>query len=176
VEPRGYFLVTMHRSENVDEPTRLERLLQGLQAIAEAHAKPMLISLHPRTASRMQSFGLSIGSTGVRLLEPMGFREFVTLERHALAVVSDSGTVQEECAIFGVPNVTIRDVTERPETLEAGTNVLSGSFPDEMARAVDMAIGLGGNWQPPPEYLADNVSRTVTKIVLGYLSTRRHAG
>jgi UDP-N-acetylglucosamine 2-epimerase (non-hydrolysing) len=174
VAPREYFLVTLHRSENVDEAPRLDRLLQGLQRIVESRDTPMLVSLHPRTASRMTAFGLTVENPRVRLLEPMGFVDFATLERNAAAVISDSGTVQEECAIFGVPNVTVRDVTERPETIEAGTNILSGSAPEDLARALDVAIMLGGEWQPPPEYLIDNVSRTVVKIVLGFTSVRHH--
>ena len=83
-------------------------------------------------------------------------------------MLSDSGTVQEECCIFGVPNVTIRDVTERPETLECGSNILSGGRPENIARCVAVALERSTNWQPPPEYLAAHVSNSVTKIVLGH--------
>ena len=176
VRKEDYFLVTMHRAENVDDGPRLERLLRGLQQIAAHHETPMLVSLHPRTASRMEQYGLTVEDPRVRLLRPMGFVDFVTLERYARAVISDSGTVQEECAIMGVPNVTIRDVTERPETIEAGTNILAGSSPDAMLRSLDVAIALGGGWRAPAGYLTDDVSRTVAKIVLGYTSIRRHAG
>jgi UDP-N-acetylglucosamine 2-epimerase (non-hydrolysing) len=174
VQAGGYFLVTLHRSENVDEPERLDRILRGLQAVVEKYDRPMLVSLHPRTASRMEAFGLTVASQRVRLLKPLGFLGFVALERHALAVLSDSGTVQEECAILGVPNVTLRDVTERPETIERGTNVLAGSNPAALLRALDVALELGGDWSAPPEYCVENVSRTVAKIVLGFTSIRRH--
>ena len=76
----------------------------------------------------------------IRLLEPLGFFDFVHLEKNSLAVLTDSGTVQEECAILGVPNVTLRDVTERPETLECGSNVIAGAHPDSIIRGVDLAI------------------------------------
>jgi UDP-N-acetylglucosamine 2-epimerase (non-hydrolysing) len=108
------------------------------------------------------------------MLEPLGFLDFVKLERHARAVLSDSGTVQEECAIFGVPNVTLRDVTERPETLECGSNILSGALVDDVLRALRLALSLGTDWSPPPEYLQPRTSRAVAKILLGYLSVRRH--
>ena len=89
-------------------------------------------------------------------------------------MLSDSGTVQEECAIFRVPNVTIRDVTERPETLECGSNILSGADPDALARAMRMVLALPAEWHAPPEYETPAVSRVVAKIVLGRLSLRRH--
>jgi UDP-N-acetylglucosamine 2-epimerase (non-hydrolysing) len=82
--------------------------------------------------------------------------------------LSDSGTVQEEACIFGVPNVTIRDVTERPETLECGSNVLSGAEPQRILRLVDFVTRAKRKWQPPPEYLVENVSDTVCRIVSSY--------
>lgn len=174
VSPNEFFLVTMHRSENVDEPERLERLLKGLALVADKYEHPLLVSVHPRTASKLSQFGLSPESSRVRLLEPLGFFDFVKLEKNALAVLSDSGTVQEECAILGIPNVTIRDVTERPETIECGSNILSGSASEDILRAVDIALTLPQSWTAPEEYLAENVSGTVVKIVLGYTSLRKH--
>jgi UDP-N-acetylglucosamine 2-epimerase (non-hydrolysing) len=174
VEKNAFFLVTLHRSENVDEPRRLDLLLEGLSRVADRYAMPMLVSVHPRTASKLEKFGLSPQSSRVRLLDPLGFFDFVKLEKTAHLVLSDSGTVQEECAIFGVPNVTLRDVTERPETLECGSNVLTGPEPDSVARAVELALGTSAQWAPPAEYVAPDVSRAVAKIVLGYLSLRRH--
>lgn len=176
VSSNEFFLVTMHRSENVDEPERLERLLKGLALVADKYEHQMLVSVHPRTANKLSQFGLSPESNRVRLLEPLGFFDFVKLEKNALAVLSDSGTVQEECAIFGVPNVTIRDVTERPETIECGSNILSGSDPKDILRAVDIALTLPQTWTAPDEYLAENVSGTIVKIVLGYSSLRKHFG
>ncbi len=90
------------------------------------------------------------------------------------AVLTDSGTVQEECAIFNVPNVTVRDVTERPETLECGSNIISGAETEMIAKAVDLAVSLPATWIAPKEYLAENVSHTVAKIVLGYHSIKKH--
>ena len=169
-----YLLVTLHRAENVDEPKRLEAFLGALSAVAEDQACPVAVSVHPRTADKLQRFGLGAASPRVRMLEPLGFLDFVKLERHARAVLSDSGTVQEECAIFGVPNVTLRDVTERPETLECGSNVLSGASADDVLRALRLALSLGTDWAAPPEYLQPRASRAVAKILLGYLSVRRH--
>jgi UDP-N-acetylglucosamine 2-epimerase (non-hydrolysing) len=172
VKEGEYLLVTLHRAENVDEPERLRRLVEGLVAAGEHEKVPVLVSVHPRTADRMTRFG--IGSSGLRLLTPLGFFDFVRLEKHARAVLSDSGTVQEECAIFRVPNVTLRDVTERAETVECGSNVLSGAGRADLLRALRMAVDLGVEWTPPSEYETRDVSRAVAKIVLGYTSIRRH--
>jgi len=173
VGERNYLLVTLHRAENVDDPVRLQRLCDGLAAVGREQGVPVLVSVHPRTADRLRRGGVQAGD--LRLLEPFGFFDFVKLEKSARAVLSDSGTVQEECAIFGVPNVTLRDVTERPETIECGSNILSGSRPEDMRRSLAIALGTPPTWSAPPEYTTRDVSRTVTKILLGYSSIRRHA-
>jgi UDP-N-acetylglucosamine 2-epimerase (non-hydrolysing) len=170
VAERGYFLVTLHRAENVDDPVRLESFLTGLSRVAERWQKPMVVSLHPRTADKLDRFGLGATSERVRILQPMGFFDFVRLEKSAFCALSDSGTVQEECCIFNVPNVTLRDVTERAETIECGSNVLSGAEPAMIESAVRLAVESSTDWTPPPEYLEREVSRTVAKIVLGFRS------
>ena len=107
LEPRQYFLVTMHRAENVDDPTRLGSLLEGLHQVETKYQQPILVSLHPRTRDKMSQYGLSIRSELIHLLNPLGFFDFVALERNARAVLTDSGTVQEECCIFRVPNADV---------------------------------------------------------------------
>lgn len=170
LEAGRYFLVTMHREENVDVKGRLESLARSLELIHREYGHPVIISTHPRTRKRMEEFGISVKNPGVRFLEPFGFFEFITLEQNAYCVLSDSGTVQEECAIFCVPNVTIRDVTERPETIECGSNILSGVEPESVTGCVRTVLGLTGRWEPPKEYRVNNVSDTVIKILLGYFS------
>jgi UDP-N-acetylglucosamine 2-epimerase (non-hydrolysing) len=168
VAPREFFLTTLHRAENVDDPQRLQDLLTGLRRVCEKYEQPMIVSLHPRTADKMRRFGLETGSDLVRLVPPMGFFDFVSLEKNARCALSDSGTVQEECCIFGVPNVTVRDVTERPETMECGSNILTGADPNTIERAVDLALHSSQSWTPPAEYVEANVTTTVSKILLSY--------
>ncbi len=169
LEKDRYFLVTMHRAENVDIRERLDGLARSLVRVQREYGVPVIISTHPRTKKRMEQFGIAPGNRMVRFLPPFGFFDFISLERNAKCVLSDSGTVQEECAIFGTPNVTIRDVTERPETLECGSNVLSGADVDSVVRCVGTVLSLRGRWAPPREYLAENVSDTVARIVTGFL-------
>jgi UDP-N-acetylglucosamine 2-epimerase (non-hydrolysing) len=164
--PKGFFLATLHRAENVDDEQRLRGFVTTLDRVASLHGLPMLISLHPRTLDRLEHFGIDLGSH-IRVMKPLGFFDFVRLETEAACVLSDSGTVQEECCIFGVPNVTLRDVTERAETIECGSNILTGGDGAAIERAVSLALAKSP-WTPPAEYLAPNVSQTVAKIVLGY--------
>jgi UDP-N-acetylglucosamine 2-epimerase (non-hydrolysing) len=169
LQPQKYYLVTLHRAENVDVP---ERLAQFVEAFDQLHAEyniPVICSLHPRTRSQLVRQSTEMESKGIRTYEPFGFFDFVKLEKQALCVLSDSGTVQEECCIFGVPNVTIRDVTERPETIEAGSNILSGAAPENILHCVRVVASRAPHWRAPSEYLAADVSQTISKIVTGYL-------
>ena len=118
----------------------------------------------------MEQFGLDKTNPMLRFLPPFGFFDFIALEKNALCVLSDSGTVQEETALFGVPNVTLRDVTERPETLECGSNMLSGADVDSVIASVHTVLALHQPWRPPVEYLQENVSETVIRILLGHYS------
>ncbi|MDI6901111.1 MAG: UDP-N-acetylglucosamine 2-epimerase (non-hydrolyzing) [Anaerosomatales bacterium] len=165
VTPGEYFLVTAHRAETVDVPGRLESLVSALNLAVDTYGRPALCALHPRTADKMRQFGVLHGR--VTFVPPMGLADFVRLEQEAFCVLSDSGTVQEECCIFGVPTVTMRDVTERPETIECGSNVLAGVEAARILPAIDLATRSRGTWTPPSEYLRDNVSDTVARIVLG---------
>jgi UDP-N-acetylglucosamine 2-epimerase (non-hydrolysing) len=162
-----YFLVTLHRAENVDIEPRLRGILAALETLATEYDFPMICSLHPRTRSKLEKFGIRRESY-IRFVEPLGFLDFVRLEKSAFCILSDSGTVQEEACIFRVPNVTLRDVTERPETLECGSNMLSGADCDSIHRAVRFVTGGRAGWSIPPEYAQPGVAQTVCRIVLGY--------
>lgn len=168
-----YFLVTMHRAENVDNPDRLRDLILALSSLHAQYGFPVICSLHPRTASSLEHFGIDAEQSGLRMLQPMGFFDFVRLEQSAFCCLSDSGTVQEEACIFGVPNVTIRDVTERPETIECGSNFLAGSDPALIKNAVSLVTSSPPRWTPPPEYLQPNVAETACRIVTAYRSADR---
>ena len=166
----GFFLVTMHRAENVDNKDRLSNILMSLDEISRKYRQPVIVSAHPRTKSKIKQFKLKATGKDVRLLEPFGFFDFTALETQARCIITDSGTVQEEGCILGVPNLTIRDVTERPETIEYGSNLLAGVVPDFVLNALEVVLNENCDWTPPPEYLTHNVSSKVVKILLGYLN------
>jgi UDP-N-acetylglucosamine 2-epimerase (non-hydrolysing) len=130
---------------------------------------PVIMSLHPRTRQKLKQFGIKISNLNVRFIDPPGFFPFIALELNAFCVLSDSGTVQEECCIFKIPNVTLRDVTERPETIECGSNVLAGSNPQEVLKCVMTVLSNPPKWLPPAEYLVTDVTNTVARIMLGQI-------
>jgi UDP-N-acetylglucosamine 2-epimerase (non-hydrolysing) len=168
VKNRNYFLVTLHRQENVDVEARLRSVAQALNRLHEVYGVPVIWSVHPRTRNRMREQGIQLNESGVHAVEPLGLFEFVHLEKNALCVLTDSGTVQEECAIYKVPNVTVRDVTERPETVEGGTNMISGAEQESILRCVKTVLDQPRDWRTPLEYLVPMVSSTIVKIVGGY--------
>jgi UDP-N-acetylglucosamine 2-epimerase (non-hydrolysing) len=175
LKEKEFFLVTMHRAENVDNEQRLRALIETLALLHKQFHLPVLCSLHPRTRSTAQRFRINLHREGVSCFEPFGFFDFIRLEQSAFGVLSDSGTVQEEACIMGVPNVTIRDVTERPETIECGSNVLTGTDTQTILKIVNMVTREKPGWNPPEEYLAPHVAATVAGIMLGYRSERAGA-
>lgn len=164
----NFILVTVHRAETVDVEEDLSSLIKGLESLQKTFAFPIICSFHPRTRDKIQKFGVDITKTGITFLEPLSFFEFIHLEKNAFCVATDSGTVQEECCIFNVPNVTLREMTERPETIECGGNALTGLDPEAILQAVNMTKEEEQKWNPPAEYLEKNVSTKVLKILLGH--------
>lgn len=154
-----YYLVTLHRSENVDNPERLKQFADTLNKLDKRVYWPM----HPHTKAKLKTKL----KKHITVWEPLGFIEFINMYTKAFCVLTDSGTVQEECAILGTPVVTLRDTTERPETIEAGCNFISGCEPESILRGIEV-VTRPGIRQAPEEYFVKSVSDTVVKIVLGY--------
>lgn len=159
-----YFLATLHRAENVDDPERLIKFIEALNQITNKYTFPIVWSVHPHTHKQIAKYELS---DGIITTQPLGLFDFIKLEKNAYCVLTDSGTVQEECAIFGVPVVTLRDSTERPETIESGSNFISGCEPEAILRGIEV-VTRPGIRQAPEEYFVENVSDTILKIVLSY--------
>jgi UDP-N-acetylglucosamine 2-epimerase (non-hydrolysing) len=140
--PKGYAVATFHRPSNVDEPESLRNLVDTLGALC-AHL-PVVLPLHPRTRARAASHGLLgmlVALPGLHLTEPLGYLDFLGLVRNSRLVVTDSGGIQEETTYLGIPCITMRENTERPITVDLGTNVLVGSDRDLLLRAVDEVLG-----------------------------------
>lgn len=164
----NFVLVTAHRQENVDVPERLENILHALCQISDEHHLDVIFSVHPRTKSRigedLQSYLTDFPK--VRLYEPFGFFDFVRMEKHCLAAITDSGTVQEECCLFNRPVVTIRDTTERPETVECGSNMVSGLEVEDILRCFNIMLSCDTEWTYPIGYADYDVSDRIVKFVL----------
>lgn len=169
LEAKRYFLVTVHREENVMNQERLENIMNALAKVTNHFKMPIVFSRHPRTASKLREFNyayVDFYQNKIIAHDPFGFKDFITLEKEALCVLSDSGTCQEECCIFKTPCVTLRDVTERQETLECGSNILSGVNPDKILSCVKVAVK-SKEWSLPNGYFESNVSDKVARIIMG---------
>ncbi|MTH52047.1 UDP-N-acetylglucosamine 2-epimerase (non-hydrolyzing) [Bacillus mangrovi] len=166
LKQKDYLLATIHRSENVDQQEHLQEIFEGLNLTAESQNKRLICSIHPRTKSRLDQAGIKLHPL-VEFYKPFSFFDFVHLEQRAACVLTDSGTVQEECCLFHVPAVTVRKTTERPETIACGSNILSGINKDRIADCTKYMMSLPPDWEVPAEYLRVNVSDTVIKILLG---------
>ncbi|MFC1985827.1 non-hydrolyzing UDP-N-acetylglucosamine 2-epimerase [Chloroflexota bacterium] len=147
LKPKEYFLVTLHRQENVDNRARFAFILEGLYGVANEFKMPVVYPIHPRSRKMMAEFNLN--ARGLRLVEPVDFLDFLQLENNARLVLTDSGGIQEESCILGVPCVTLRDNTERPETLEVGSNTLAGVLPDRIVECARLMLGRESNWVNP---------------------------
>ena len=144
----GYVLITAHRQENVDEKASLKEIFEGLKLVHNELGVPLIYPIHPRTKKRIKEFGLKIVE-GIELIEPVGFLEFLQLETNAKLVLTDSGGVQEESCILKIPCVTLRDNTERPETIEVGSNILAGTKPENILESVKYMLKRENNWENP---------------------------
>ncbi|MHC1604391.1 MAG: non-hydrolyzing UDP-N-acetylglucosamine 2-epimerase [Candidatus Methanofastidiosia archaeon] len=147
--PNGeYILVTAHRQENVDNPARLKSILESLHALSESLNVGVLFPAHPRTVKMMKRFLLD-KPPGVEIIKPVGYLEFLQLESKALLIVTDSGGVQEEACILNVPCVTIRENTERPETVDVGANILAGTEKEKIVEMASRMANFDRKWVNP---------------------------
>jgi UDP-N-acetylglucosamine 2-epimerase (non-hydrolysing) len=164
VSEKNYFLVTCHRAENVDDAAELGKILRALAAVIRKFKKKIVWPLYPRTKKAIKRFGYSIPDEVV-VTEPLGFMEFLALEKYAACAITDSGTVQEECCILNVPCVTIRLSTERPETIELGSNIVAGTDPKKIVQAVQTMMEAKHDWKHP---YGENVSSKMVDILKRY--------
>ncbi len=158
--PQEYILATAHREENVDNPARLAGIIRGLQLIGKNADLPVISPVHPRTARIIAES--RIDTDGITLIKPVGFLEFLQLESQARLVLTDSGGVQEEACILGVPCVTFRERTERPETVLAGANVVVGTNPQDIFYGAYMMMDAKPGWEQP--FGDGHAARRIVKI------------
>ena len=162
----NYFLATFHRNENVTDEGVLRHILHGLNALYNTHKLPIICSMHPKTRTNLDKFGIT-APEGIHFVSPMGLFDFIALQRGAKCIITDSGTIPEEATIMGVPSVVIRNHTERPELIEAGSTILCGTKSKDITDAVDLALKSSTKWIIPQEYTIKDVSDRVVKLILG---------
>lgn len=170
LERQQYFLVSLHRAENVDVQRHLRSMLATLNRLQDEYQLPVIVSTHPRTRDKLEKLGDTDVRGDVRFLKPFGYHDYVHLQLHARCTLSDSGTISEEAAIFGFPAVTIRNSIERPEAMDTGHIVLTGLDQEVILEAVRLVVANQAatrEHQIPAEYSVTNTSFRVLKLILG---------
>jgi UDP-N-acetyl-L-fucosamine synthase len=174
LKPRGYFIVSLHREENVDSSQRLRALLETLNALAVQYDMPVIVSTHPRTQKRIDALKARRLDPRVQHLKPFGFHDYNHLQMEAFCAISDSGTIAEEASILGFPAITPRDAIERPEGLDVGCILMTGLDRDTIVNAVDAVTRMFAERSElrlshpvPADYCIINTSERVVSLILG---------
>jgi len=169
-----FFLVSVHREENVDNPDNLHQIVEVLNQLVRKYNLPVIVSTHPRTRKRLETLNSIVPVPQIRFLKPFGFSDYNFLQMNALCVISDSGTISEESSILRFPAITIRNSMERPEAIDAGTIILSGFDSSIVLDSVVLAIEEQANYDKIcQEYQVSNTSHRVLKLILGTAKLHR---
>lgn len=169
LEPKKYFAVSIHREENVENRESLAKLMATLTAIADYYKIPIAVSTHPRTAARLKEFKFDEHPL-IHFHKPFGYFDYIQLQKNALCVLSDSGTIPEEAAILGFPALQVRESSERPEALDEGVIILSGLDKDTVLHSIEIATkqyAKGEKFNAPRNYRDTNVSSKVLRLIIG---------
>jgi len=170
LKQEGYFIVSIHREENVDNKENLGLLLRSLNLICEEYGLPVIVSTHPRTRKRIEALTETGLHANIQFLKPFGFFDYNHLQMHAFCAISDSGTISEESSILSFPAITVRNAMERPEVLDTGNIILTGLNPDTIVQAIKVVTEEKASQRKhtiPAEYEVVNVSQRVVKLIVG---------
>ena len=167
----NYFVVSAHREENISSEQNFMDLVDSLNTIAETYQIPVIVSTHPRTKKMIEAKGIAFNSL-VKTMKPLGFNEYVKLQKYAKAVLSDSGTISEESSILGFKALNIRQAHERPEAMEEASVMMVGLSPERimqgLTQVLQQKVGDERNFRPVADYSMPNVSEKVVRIIISY--------
>lgn len=169
-----YFLISAHREENIDYTENFQIIIELLDRLAKLFGLRILFSTHPRTRKKMESFGYENRNRLVEFMKPYGFFDYINLQKNAFCVISDSGTITEEASLLQFPAITIRQAHERPEGMDEGTVIMTGLNIDNIITSIKITRSQFEDTPKPfnvvPDYIVDNLSKKVTKIIYSYKS------
>jgi len=177
LKTKKYFVVSVHREENVDNPENLKKIIEVLNALSKKYNYPIIVSTHPRTRKRIEelkklsakSYPLS-ANKNIKFLKPFGFLDYVNLQMNAACTISDSGTISEESAILNFPAISIRQSMERPEAQDTGSIILTGFDQSAVIESIEISVkenSLNNKIEIPPDYQITNTSMRVLKLIIG---------
>lgn len=169
---KKYFVVSVHREENVDDPSNLKELFVSFNEVAESHNLPIIVTLHPRTKKRLNS-EIKIHPL-IKFHAPFGIFEYIKLEQNALCTLSDSGSIQEESSLLGFHAIQVRANVERPEAFEKGVIILAGLNKNTILNAIEMTVKQKEKIAPPDDYKDTNVSEKVARLMMGLVAARKY--
>jgi len=179
IKPKKYFMVSVHREENVDNPENLKKILTVLDKLAEQYKLPIIVSTHPRTRKRIENLRKTAKSASsvfhsnplIHYMKPFGFTDYIALQKNAICTISDSGTISEESTMLNFPAISLRQSMERPEAQDSGKIILTGFDPDIVLNAIAAVIGehraQNTEHRTPEEYFIPDTSWRVVKLILG---------
>jgi len=159
---KDFILLTLHREENADNPEKLKSIIKGTEMISEYFDTPVIYPIHPRTKKNLKKFGIEINEKFIKLVDPLNYFKFLSYLKSCKFVLTDSGGVQEEACILKIPCVTLRDNTERPETINIGANILAGSNPKKILESAVKMSKANKKWENP---YGEDVGKKIVDIV-----------
>ncbi len=171
LKKKKYFLISIHREENVDDKRNFKNLLDALEAIADKYKLPIIVSTHPRTREKLEKIAYHNSKKLIRFLKPFGFHDYNKLQIDSLCVLSDSGTITEEASLLNLSAITIRQTHERPEGMDETTVLMSGLSKNRILQSIDLAIKHHrpkSNFNIINDYDVDNVSKKVCRLIYSY--------
>lgn len=170
LEKKSYFVVSAHREENVDSERNLNNFIKTLDRVVDFYNMPIIVSTHPRTKKKLESRGIENLNPNIMFMKPLGFFDYIKLQKNSFCVISDSGTITEESSILKFPAITIREAHERPEGMDEGAVIMSGLDSERVLQAIEVVTKQSENsfMRTILDYQIDNVSKKVVRVILSY--------
>jgi UDP-N-acetylglucosamine 2-epimerase (non-hydrolysing) len=168
LKSKNYFVLSIHREENLDDPKNLKSLVDSINKIAEEYKKPIVFSTHPRTHKKIEKENIKFNPL-VRSMKPLGFHDYIKLQKESFCTISDSGTITEESSLLGFPAITVRQAHERPEGMDKGTIIMSNLDPESVIDSIRVITSQGIRTEIVEDYKNSILAAKIVRIILSYV-------